>query len=132
MNEFVEKDPKKFDPVSVQKLLKQSYWAEDRSLEAIERSIQNSLVYGIFERENLVAFGRVVTDYATMYWICDIIVDKDYRGHAYGKRIVEAIDQTTCLTGLKGILVTKDAHSLYEKIGFRSIPDILMMKMREE
>ena len=48
-----------------------AYWATGRSLEVVERSIENSLCFGIYENSAQVGFARVVTDYATFAWIAD-------------------------------------------------------------
>jgi len=63
----------------------------------------------------LIGFGRVVTDYSTVFWICDIIIDEKYRGTSLGKKLIERIMATEELEGLKGVLATKDAHGLYEQ-----------------
>jgi hypothetical protein len=57
-------------------LLSKSYWASNRNQETIELSIKNSLCYGLYYNNEQVGFARVVTDYATMYWLGDVIIDE--------------------------------------------------------
>jgi hypothetical protein len=40
-----------------------SYWATSRSLVQVERSIDNSLNFGLFKDDRQIGFARVVTDY---------------------------------------------------------------------
>src|SRR2546430_15037779 len=56
-----------------------SYWAAGRSLEVVERSIENSLPFGIYKGDAQVGFARVVTDYATFAWIADVFVRSEER-----------------------------------------------------
>ncbi len=67
-----------------------SYWAKGRTRETVEKSIANSLCFGVYAGERQVGFARVVTDYATFAWLCDVFVDEAYRGQGLGKRLIEA------------------------------------------
>lgn len=62
----------------IKDLLSQSYWADKRSAEVVEKSIRNSSCYGIMDTTSnrLIGFGRVVTDYATMFYLTDVIIEK--------------------------------------------------------
>ncbi len=119
-------DPKNLSVSDVKRLLDQSYWASTRTSEAIKKSIDNSICYACFIEDTLIGFGRVVTDYSTMYWICDIIIDEDFRGKGYGKNYANKFPR-----GSLGILATKDAHRLYEKYGFHKNSDRFMKKARK-
>ena len=99
------------------------YWANQRSKETIEKSIQNSISVGVYYKEKMIGFARVVTDYATMYWLCDVIIDEGYRGNGLGKELVKFITELEELQGMFGILATRDAHGLYEKYGFKREPE---------
>jgi len=102
----------------VKELLWNSYWANERSAEAIEKSIHNSDCYGVYKDKELVGFARVVTDHATVYWLCDVIVDEKHRGQGIGKNLVKRIVESGDYKDIRGILATKDAHGLYEQFGF--------------
>lgn len=104
----------------VARLLKTTYWAGQRPVEKIEKSIRHSDCYGIYlEGEpRLVGFARVITDYATTFYLADVIIDEEHRGDGLGKELVSYILSRPKYAGLRGILVTKDAHGLYEKYGF--------------
>ena len=60
----------------------------------------------------------MITDYATTFYLADVIIDESHRGDGLGKTLVSYILARPKYAGLRGILVTKDAHGLYEKYGF--------------
>lgn len=70
----------------------------------------------------------MVTDHATMYWLCDVYIDEDYRRFGIGKKLIETIVHSEQLSGLNGILGTKDAHGFYEQFGIVRNPDRAMIK----
>ena len=102
-------------------LLKTSYWAGERSREAIERSIEHSLCFGVYQNGEQVGFARCVTDYATMFWLADVILDERVRGQGLGKALVDTIIDHELLQGLVGTLATRDAQGLYQRFGFEPI-----------
>ena len=109
-------------------LLSATYWVGERSREVIERSIQNSLCVGVYHRGEQIAFARCVTDYATIFWLADVIVDERFRGRGVGKAMVSAILSHERLQGVNGILATRDAHSLYEWHGFALVDPTRYMR----
>jgi len=100
-------------------LLHATYWAGQRPRELIEKSIQNSLCFGLFHRGRQVGFARAVTDHATFAWICDVIVAPEHRGHGLGKWMLECIIAHPGLQNGTQLLRTRDAHTLYERYGFQ-------------
>jgi len=99
-----------------------SYWAQARSLELIKRSLENSLNFGLFFGDSQIGFARVVTDYATFAWLCDVFVVDDHRGEGLGIWLMEVVTGHPRLQGLRRwILATRDAHELYRKFGFNEL-----------
>ena len=95
-----------------------SYWAQGRPLSTVQRSIENSLCFGVYRGSRQVGFARVVTDYATFAWLCDVFILNQYRGQGLGKWLIERITTHPDLQALKGfILATRDAHELYRRYG---------------
>jgi len=125
---YISTDSEKMTPIRVQELLKQSYWAKDRSLETIGISMKHSLLYGVFDdvTQQQVAFARVVTDYSTTWYLCDVIVDDLHRGQGVGKMLIEYITSDSRIKDISGMLLTLDAHGLYEQYGFESVEKIYM------
>ena len=114
----------------VARLLKMTYWADQRPLEVIEKSMQGSSCYGVYlvDEEKLVGFGRVISDYATTYYLCDVIIDTEYRHRGLGTALVSYIESRPEYDGLRGILVTRDAHALYERFGYSVLNDRVMLR----
>jgi ribosomal protein S18 acetylase RimI-like enzyme len=100
-----------------------SYWARNRTKEQIIKSIENSLCFGLFHGDNQIGFARVVTDGVTMFYLCDVIVSEKYRGKGLGKILMDAIFSNKEIEGVFGMLMTKSAHGLYRKYGFRGCED---------
>jgi len=112
-------DKARLDVVAVHAALsRHAYWAQGRTLEVVQRSIDHSLCFGIYEGDGLVAFARVVTDYATFAWLCDVFVLQGHRGRGLGKWLVEAAVAHPDLCSLMlFVLATRDAHGLYCRYG---------------
>ena len=106
-------------------LSNRSYWAKGRSKELVLKSIQNSICFGIFDYSNKqVGFARLVTDYVVFAWLMDVFIDETFKGKGLGKMLLQYVLESQELQQVNGIgLRTKDAHSLYEKFGFKNIDD---------
>ena len=104
---------------------KVSYWGKGRTLEEVQRTIEHSLCFGMYNEENKqMGFARVLTDYTCFGYFMDVIIFEEYQGKGYGKKLVETIMEHEVVKNLKTIgLKTKDAHGLYEKFGFKKIGD---------
>lgn len=116
--------------LDVVNLLKQSYWADTRDEETIRLSIEHSLCFGILDikKDIIIAFARIITDYATMYYATDVIVDERYRNQGLGKKFIEYILNDVRLKGY-GLLTTKDAQDFYSKYGFKICQETCMCKL---
>jgi ribosomal protein S18 acetylase RimI-like enzyme len=78
-----------------------------------------SLCFGLLDAERQIGFARVVTDRATYAYLCDVYVLEDYQGRGLGTWMMRELMTHPNLQGLRRFgLVTRDAHGLYEKLGF--------------
>ncbi|TCW40995.1 GNAT family N-acetyltransferase [Laceyella sacchari] len=100
-------------------LLQTSYWAAKRSRETVAKSIEHSLCFGLYGEGGQVGFMRVVTDYATFSWICDVIIDPRHRGQGLAKWMMQVLGEHPAVRHTYMILATRDAHGLYEQFGFQ-------------
>jgi len=110
-------------------LSERSYWARGIPLEAVRKSIRNSLCFGGYLEGGQVAFARVISDYATFANLVDVFVLPEHRGQGLGKQLMEAVTTHPKLQGLRRfMLATSDAHGLYAQFGFTSPrnPETLM------
>lgn len=114
-----------------------SYWAQGRSLEVVRDSVEQSLCFGLYKGAQQVGFARVVTDYATFAWLCDVFVVESHQGLGLGKWLIECVVAHPELQnlGLLFLLATRDAHELYRRYGgFKELqePERWMVRPREE
>ncbi len=116
----ISTDPSRLDVSLIHTFLSQSsYWAQNRSLERVILSIENSLNFGLYHDERQIGFARIVTDYATFAWLADVFIIEDYRGHGLGKWLIETVVGHPALQVLRRwVLATRDAHGLYGQFGF--------------
>lgn len=117
----------------VVRLLRMTYWAETRPVEKIKKSIENSSCYGVYldEEDRLVGFARVISDYATTYYLCDVVIDTAFRHMGLGTALVSHIVSLPEYAGLRGVLITRDAHDLYRKFGFEVLDGRVMVKQQD-
>jgi 8-oxo-dGTP pyrophosphatase MutT (NUDIX family)/N-acetylglutamate synthase-like GNAT family acetyltransferase len=113
-----------------------AYWAKGRSLETVEKSIEHSLCFGVFQGHDQVGFARVVTDYVTFGWLCDVFILEAYQGQGLGKWLLACVIGHPELASLRILLLaTRDAHEFYRKYGeFTAvdIPERLMFRDKTE
>jgi GNAT superfamily N-acetyltransferase len=115
---LISDDPTKLDLERIHQLLSATYWAGARGADLIATSIRNSVPLGLYHKDRQIGFARIVTDRATFAWICDVVIDPDYRGKALGKWLVETVIAHPAAQVSLQLLRTKDAHTLYEQNGF--------------
>ena len=100
----------------------------------VESAIRNSLVIGAFDLADAgrqVGFARVVTDYASFAYLCDVFVVESWRGRGVSKRMVSALIAHPRLQTLRRwCLATRDAHDLYRQFGFEPVAAERWMEKR--
>lgn len=124
-NYTISTDIKRLDiPLVHDYLSRVSYWAQGRSRRTIHKSIENSLCFGVYQGDQQVGFARVVTDFATFSWICDVFILETHRGKGLGKQVINTIVTHPDLQNdNRFLLATRDAHELYQKYGgFETLP----------
>lgn len=123
----ISADPDRVDAERVHRWLStDAYWALGREREKQDRAIAGSLNFGVYDVAwgEQVAYARVVTDRATFAWLCDVYVDPAVRGKGLGTALVTAVRDHLRPFGLRRMLLaTRDAHGVYEKIGFEALDD---------
>lgn len=120
-------------PLIHQFLSQESYWAQNIPLDVVQRSIDNSLCFGMYCHDQQVGFARVITDQATFAYLADVFVLPEHRGLGLSKQLMETISNWPALQGLRRwMLATRDAHALYNQFGFMALdqPDLIMQRKR--
>ena len=129
-NDFLISDDKSLIQVDrVYEFLKTAYWAESWiTREIVALSIENSFCFGVYKDAVLIGFARCITDYSTMYYLADVIIDGNYRGQGLGKALMKFITEHEIFSPLLGVTETRDSHGLYEKYGFKTSKGFAMRK----
>jgi GNAT superfamily N-acetyltransferase len=118
----ISTDPARVDVRMVHEFLTKSYWAKGIPIETVQRSIENSICFGVYHGRQQVGFARIISDLATFAYLADVFVLSSYRGRGLSRWLMECIVSHPDLRGLRRwMLATKDAHGLYAKFGFTAI-----------
>jgi GNAT superfamily N-acetyltransferase len=125
---LISTDPALLDPVAAHAYLTRSYWSPGIPLETVRRAIQNSLAFGVYDHSapppKQVGLARVITDRTTFAYLCDVYILEEHRRRGLSKWLMETILAHPDLQGLRRFcLLTRDAHGLYERFGFKPMPD---------
>jgi GNAT superfamily N-acetyltransferase len=127
----ISTDRKRLDLDVIHGFLVGSYWAKDRTRERVVQSIEHSLPFGLYDRENQVGFARVLTDYVVLAFLADVFVVPTHRGIGLGSWLVEVVTSLPELRLIRRwLLGTRDAHELYRTFGFAEPrPGVLMERV---
>jgi GNAT superfamily N-acetyltransferase len=120
----ISDDPADVDLAVVHEFLRSSYWARGIPRETVARGVAHSLPFSLFHRSRQVGFARAISDRATFAYLADVFVIEEHRGLGLGAWLVETMLAHPELSGLRRwLLVTRDAHGLYRKLGFTDVAD---------
>jgi len=123
-NFIISTDPTRLDVDAIAEMLTRAYWARGRPRERVDRSLANSLVFGLYDGEKQIGLARIISDYAIFAYLCDVFIQEDYRGQGLGKWLMQTVHSHPDLQGLRRwTLATRDAHSLYSQFGWTSLND---------
>ena len=126
-------DRRRLDRSAVLALLRTAYWGGSLTLDVLNRAIDHSICFAVFDGQTLIAFGRAVTDLATYAYWTDVVVAEAYRRRGIGRWLSETMLAHPQLQGLRRVsLLTRDAASLYAQLGFRpSAGSLTYMEYRD-
>jgi GNAT superfamily N-acetyltransferase len=113
-------------------LANESYWANHRSREETRAANAASWCFTLIDEATggQVGFARLVTDRVTYGWLADVFVATEYQGRGLGVFLVGTVAEAA--SGINRLqLGTRDAHTLYAKVGFapHTYPDRAMERL---
>jgi len=118
----VSTDPARLDVDAIHAFLTTAYWCEGIPRETVARSLAGSLCFGLYEGPRQIGLARVVTDFTTFAYLCDVYILPEFRGRGLGHWLMEHVMAHPDLQGLRRFsLVTRDAHELYRAFGFTEV-----------
>lgn len=124
---LISSEKNQVDIDALHAMLSRSHWAKDRSREAIEKTIANSLCFSLINANEQIGFARVLTDAVTYAVILDMIIREDFRGQGLGKWLVQCIGEHPDVVALRQVLWTSVAHDFYQKGGFEEMSKLKFM-----
>jgi GNAT superfamily N-acetyltransferase len=124
----LDDDPARVDVDAVHDYLaNESYWAEGRSRETVERLVREATrVVGVYYEGSQVGFARAFSDGCALAYLADVYMLREHRGRGLGVELVREMVENGRLADVKWVLHTSDAHDLYRRFGFGAPSDRLM------
>lgn len=121
--EIVIGQPSDSEIDAIHAMLAKTYWSPGIPRDVVARACANSMcAIARDDAGKLIGFARLVTDKATFAWLCDVIVWPGRQGKGMGRALVRTFQAHPELQGLRRwLLGTKDAHGVYEPLGFSSL-----------
>jgi GNAT superfamily N-acetyltransferase len=119
----ISTDPQRLNVELIHRFLaEESYWSPGIPRSIVERAIENSLCFGVYDSVAQVGFARVVTDRSTFALLADLFILEPHRGKGLSKWLMHCVVGHEDLQGLRRLLLlTSDAHGLYRQFGFEAL-----------
>lgn len=101
------------------------YWSPGIVQQRVEQAAKAStLVIGAFSDGQQIGYARIVSDTVRFAYLADVYVDSTYRGQGIAQQLTQQLLGNPILQGVhRTLLLTADAHGVYEKIGFTAFPN---------
>ena len=108
----------------LQKLLENNtFWAKNRTIKDLKKCLANSdVIVSLWVGNEIVGFGRALTDgiYRGVLW--DIVIDQNYQGKGYGKLIVKSLLSSKKIRNTKKLyLMTTNKKLFYSQLNFKEV-----------
>ena len=105
----------------LQKLLNNNaFWARNRTINDLKKCLANSdVIVSLWVGNEIVGFGRALTDgiYRGVLW--DIVIDQNYQGKGFGKLIVNNLLSSKKIKNIKKLyLMTTNKKLFYSQLDF--------------
>ena len=110
--------------IKLQRLLDaNAFWAQNRTINDLKKCLANSdVVISIWVGNEIVGFGRALTDgiYRGVLW--DIVIDQGHQGKGFGKLIVNNLLSSKEIQNTKKIyLMTTNKKLFYSQMDFKEV-----------
>ena len=110
--------------IKLQKLLENNtFWAKNRTIKDLKKCLANSdVIVSLWVRDEIVGFGRALTDgiYRGVLW--DIVIDQNYQGKGFGTLIVKNLLSSKKIKNTKKLyLMTTNKKLFYSQLDFKEV-----------
>ena len=100
-----------------------AFWAQNRTIHDLKKCLANSdVVISLWVGNEIVGFGRALTDgiYRGVLW--DIVIDHNYQGKGFGKLIVNNLLSSKKIKNTKKLyLMTTNKKLFYSQLDFQEV-----------
>ncbi len=108
----------------LQKLLdRNAFWAKSRTINDLKKCLANSdVVVSLWVGNEIVGFGRALTDgiYRGVLW--DIVIDKNHQGKGFGTLILKNLLSSKKIKNTKKLyLMTTNKKNFYSQFNFKEV-----------
>ncbi|BCZ48102.1 N-acetyltransferase [Clostridium gelidum] len=136
MNDIIIKDGiENMDFEKVTQMLSNSFWSPEIKIHEVKKgAINSALIVGAFVNDTeQIGYGRVISDKTRFAYITDVYIDVNFRKKGIGQKIINYILNNQKLEDVyQWLLITKDAHGVYNKVGFNPVARPLdLMEIRK-
>jgi len=136
MNDIIIKDGiENMDFEKVTQMLSNSFWSPEIKIHEVKKgAINSALIVGAFFNDTeQIGYGRVISDKTRFAYITDVYVDVNFRKKGIGQKIINYIlNHQELVDVYQWLLITKDAHGVYNKVGFNPVARPLdLMEIRK-
>ena len=110
--------------IKLQKLLENNtFWAKNRTIKDLKKCLANSdVIVSLWVHDEIVGFGRALTDgiYRGVLW--DIVIDQNYQGKGFGKLVVKSLLSSKKIKNTNKLyLMTTDKKIFYSQLDFKEV-----------
>ena len=108
----------------LQRLLdRNAFWAKNRTIKDLKKCLANSdVIVSLWVGNEIVGFGRALTDgiYRGVLW--DIVIDQGYQGKGFGTLIVKNLLSSKKIKKTKKLyLMTTNKELFYSQFDFKEV-----------
>ena len=108
----------------LQKLLERNaFWAKNRTISDLRKCLANSdVIVSLWVGNEIVGFGRALTDgiYRGVLW--DIVIDKNHQGKGFGTLILKNLLSSKKIKNTKKLyLMTTNKKQFYSQFNFKEV-----------
>jgi GNAT superfamily N-acetyltransferase len=125
MNDIIIKDGiENMDFGKVTKMLSNSFWSPEIKIHEVKKgAINSALVVGVFSKyEGQIGYARVISDKTRFAYITDVYIEENFRKKGIGQKIINYIlVHEELIDVYQWLLITRDAHGVYNKVGFNPV-----------
>lgn len=125
LNYLLTTNPREDSARDTYLLLQKTYWSHKRPLDVVEKTIDNSLCFFLFDQDRQIGFARIITDYATTSWLADVVLDDSYQNQKLGSWMMNCVLDHPDISFTQFVLQTGSAEKFYSRLGFSKHPSLM-------